>query len=60
MVWTLLESIELEREKEVRRKEMTRVQCVKCKRKDTIGKKVIGEERREILCPEYRTGKKKP
>ena len=56
----MLESIELKREKEVRREEITRVQCVKCKRKDVIGKKVIGEERREILCPEYRTGKKKP
>jgi len=57
---TLLGSIKLEKEKEVRREEMIRVQCIKCKRKDAIEGKVIGGERREILCSEYRTGKKKP
>jgi len=57
---TLLGSIKLEKKKEVRREEMTRVQCIKYKRKDAIEGKVIGEEKREILCSEYRTEKKKP
>ena len=39
---------------------MIRVQCVKCGRKDAIGRKVLEQERRKILCPEYRTGRKKP
>ena len=39
---------------------MTRVQCIKCKRKDVIKEKVLGQEKKEILCLECRTGKKKP
>jgi len=35
------------------------VQCIECGRKDAIGERVLEQERREILCPEYRTGKKK-
>jgi len=38
---------------------MTRVQCIKCERKDAIEEKVLEQERREILCQECRTGKKK-
>jgi len=38
---------------------MTRVQCIKYRRKDTIEGKVLKQERKEILCPECRTGKKK-
>jgi len=35
-----------------------KVECIKCRRNDMIrGKKM---EERKILCPEYRTGKKKP
>ena len=47
------------REKEARRGEITRVQCIKCKRKDTIGEKVLEQKRSEILYLECRTGKKK-
>ena len=39
---------------------MMRVQCIKCRRRDAIGERVFEQERREILCPECRTGKKKP
>jgi len=39
---------------------MTRVQCVKYRRKDTIRRKVLEQERRKILCPECRIEKKKP
>jgi len=39
---------------------MTRVQCIKYGRKNTIGERVLEQERREILCPEYKIGKKKP
>ena len=35
------------------------MQCIECGRKDAIGERVLEQERREILCPEYRTGKKK-
>jgi len=38
---------------------MTMVQYAECKRKDAIKEKVSEQERRKILCPEYRTGKKK-
>jgi len=38
---------------------MTRVQCVEYRRRDAIEGKVLEQERREILCPEYRTEKKK-
>ena len=36
------------------------MQCIKCGRKDTIGGKMLEQERREILCSKCRTGKKKP
>jgi len=38
---------------------MTRVQCIKYRRKDAIEGKVLKQERKEILCLECRTGKKK-
>ena len=38
---------------------MTRVKCIKCKRKDTIVRKVSKWERRKILCPEYRVSRKR-
>jgi len=38
---------------------MTRVQYIECGRKDAIEGKVLEQERREILCPEYRIEKKK-
>jgi len=38
---------------------MTRVQCVECRRKDTIGERVLEQEKREILCLKCRTKKKK-
>ena len=38
---------------------MIRVQCVECRRKDAIGRKVLEQERREILHLEYRIEKKK-
>ena len=44
---------------EVKRKEMTRVQYVECKRKDIIGRKVLKQERRKILYSKYRIEKKK-
>jgi len=42
-----------------KRREMTRVQCVECGGKDAIGRRVLEQERKKILCPECRTGKKK-
>jgi len=36
-----------------------RVQYIKCKRKNAIRERVLEQERSKILCPEYRTGKKK-
>ena len=48
------------KEREVKRREMTRVQYVKCKRRNTIGERVLEQERRKILCSKYRTEKKKP
>jgi len=50
-------SIELERRRSKKRK-MTRVECVKCRRRDVIMRKVSEQERRGILCPEYRIGRK--
>jgi len=47
------------REREAKRGEMTRVQCMECGRRDVIGRRVSEQERKKILCPEYRTGKKK-
>jgi len=38
---------------------MMRVECVKYKRRDTIMRKVLEQERREILCPECRVGRKR-
>ena len=38
---------------------MTRVQYVKCKRKNTIGERVLEQKRRKILYSKYRTEKKK-
>ena len=37
---------------------MTRVECVKCRRRDVIMRKVSEQERRKILCPEYKIGRK--
>jgi len=33
---------------------------MECRRRDTIRECMSEQERREILCSEYRTGKKKP
>jgi len=39
----------------------SKVKCVKCRRKDTVvGEKISKEEKKKILCPEYRTEKRKP
>jgi len=39
----------------------SRVKCAKCERKDTVvGEEICEKEKKEILCPECRTGKKKP
>ena len=35
------------------------MQYVECRRRDAMRKRVSEQERREILYPEYRTGKKK-
>jgi len=45
---------------DTKRGEMTKVQYVECERKDAIEKRMLEQERRKILCLEYRTGKKKP
>jgi len=47
------------REEEAKRGEMTRVECIKYGRRDAIVRKVSEQERRRILCPEYRVGRKK-
>jgi len=36
-----------------------RVECIKCRKRDTIVKKISEQEKRRILCPEYRVEKKK-
>ena len=38
---------------------MTKVQCVEYGRKDAIEKRMLEQEKREILCPECRTERKK-
>jgi len=38
---------------------MMRVECVKCRRRDTIVRKVSEWKRRRILCPECRVGRKR-
>jgi len=38
---------------------MMRVQCIEYRRRDTIGERIIEQERRKILCSEYRIGQKK-
>jgi len=48
------------KEKEAKRGEITRVQCIKYRRKDTIEERVLEQERKKILYLEYRTEKKKP
>ena len=45
---------------EARRGEMTRVQCIECRRRDAIEGRVSEQERRKILCLEYKTENKKP
>ena len=47
------------REREARREEMIRVEYVKCRRRDTIMRKVSEWKRKRILCPECRVGRKK-
>jgi len=47
------------RNREANRREIMRVQCVECRRKDTLGERVLEQEKREILCLECRTGRKK-
>jgi len=37
---------------------MTRVECIRCRRRDAIMRKVSKQERRGILCPEYRVERK--
>jgi len=44
---------------EARKGEITRVQCIECERKDTIGGRVLEQEKRKILCLECRIGGKK-
>ena len=48
-----------QREGEARKGEMMRVQCIECRRKDTIMRKVLEWKRRRILCLEYRVGRKR-
>ena len=38
---------------------ITRVECIKCERRDAIIKKVLEQERKEILCPECRVERKR-
>ena len=38
---------------------MTRVECVKYRRRDAIMRKVSEQEKRGILCPEYRVERKR-
>jgi len=43
------------REGEAKRREMTRVQYVECGRRDIVGVKITEQERKKILCSEYKT-----
>jgi len=47
------------RNREVNRGEMTKVQCIEYGRKDAIEKRMLEQEKREILCPECRIERKK-
>ena len=47
------------REREAKRRKITKVQYVECRRKDTIEKRVLKQKKSEILCLEYKTKKKK-
>ena len=38
---------------------MIRVECIKCRRRDVIMRKVSEQERKEILCLECRIERKK-
>ena len=47
------------REGKAKREEITRVECIKYERRDAIVRKVSEWERRKILCPECRVGRKR-
>ena len=47
------------REREARKGEITRVECVKCGKRNVIMRKVSEQERREILCPKCRVKRKR-
>jgi len=38
---------------------MIKVECIKCRRRDAIIKKVLEWKEKGILCPEYRVEKKR-
>ena len=59
MQYNLYQKAQNWREGEVKRREMTKVQYVECKRKDIIGRRVLKQERRKILYSKYKTEKKK-
>ena len=47
------------RENTAREREAVNIKCSWCRRKDTV-EKISKEDRKKILCPEYRTGRKQP
>ena len=47
------------REEEARRGEIMKVEYIKCGKRDVIVRKVLEQERRRILCPEYRIERKR-
>jgi len=51
----------LEAWKQRKNREGSKIECVKCGREDIIiGRSVSKDEKEKVLCPEYRTGEKKP
>ena len=47
------------REGETKKREITRVKYIKYRKRDIIMRKVPEQEKKEILCPEYRVGRKR-
>ena len=56
---SLYQEAQNQREGEAKREKIMRVECIKCRKRDTIVKKISEQEKRRILCLEYRVEKKK-
>ena len=55
----LCQEVQNWRKGEAKRGKITRVECVKYRKRDAIMQKVLEQERKGILCPEYRIERKR-